>query len=284
MQLGIVMTGNGAHAAASAGVLQALVSRGIEPCAVCGMQGGAVPAALYLAGMSADELADAAGAAAHYGRKLLPLRRFTGRALACRGGMLLRGETLERLLIERTGGRLLSVCPRTGAILCRFVRTGRHVAFSTRAYMQETGALLCMQTSVGFAARAAAAMPPFLSPLSWMGSSLLPETDAYFACRQMLLLGAQRVLLIRLYLSPRCMPDAMDLTAMAMAAPLSVAQDPRVGVLHVQMPDGIGSMDFDKMPACVQAGRLAADRELDRLFEEMGMAFCRVLPFRARQE
>lgn len=284
VHLGVVMMGNGAHAAAAAGVLQALALRGIEPIAVCGMQGGAIPAALYLAGMSADDLACAAEADSRSGRRLLPLRRFAGRDVFRCGGMLLRGERLERLLIERTGGRLLSVCPRTGAILCRFARTGRHVAFSTRAYMQEAGALLCMQTSVGFAARAAAAIPPFLSPLSWMGSLLLPETDPYFACKQLFLLGAQRVLVISLYPSPRCAPDAMDLTGMTMDVPLSAPQDPRIGVLHVQMPDDVGSMDFAKMPACVQAGRLAAERELDRLFESMGMAFCRVLPFRARKD
>ena len=280
MHLGVVMTGNGAHAAASVGVLQALLERGLEPCAVCGMQSGALPAALYLSGMQIDGLVSAAHEAAARGNRLLPPRRLASRVLLGKGSALLRDERLERLLIAGTKQRLLPVCPRTGALLCRFVRTGHHAVFSTRAYAQESGAMLSMQATVGFAARAAAALPPFLSPMVWMGSYLLPETDVAFACRQVMLLGAQRVLVVSPSPSLRTAPDVMDLTGMAMAASISQIQGHGVAVLHVPMPDGAGALAFDKMPACMQAGRDAAERELDRLFEEMGMAFCRVLPFR----
>jgi len=47
MRLGVVLTGTGAHAAACAGLLRALEERGIEPYCVCGMGGGAWPAALW---------------------------------------------------------------------------------------------------------------------------------------------------------------------------------------------------------------------------------------------
>ena len=50
MRLGVVLTGAGACAAASAGALTWLLDAGVSPCAVCGMQAAAWPAALYLAG------------------------------------------------------------------------------------------------------------------------------------------------------------------------------------------------------------------------------------------
>lgn len=280
MHLGIVMMGNGAHVAAQAGVLQALAARGIEPCAVCGIQGGALPAALYLSGMSAADMAAAISDAAAHGRRLLPVKRFASQALMGKSGALLRGERLERMLIAHTGQRLLPVCPRTGVLLCRFVRTGHHVVFATRAYAQEGGAMLSMQAAVGFAARAAAALPPFLSPMMWMGSYLLPETDVDFACRQLFLLGAQRVLVISPLPSLRTAPDAMDLVGLSMPTQAQHMHDHSIAVLHVPMPDDAGALSLEKMPACMQAGRNTADRELDRLFEKMGMAFCRVLPFR----
>jgi len=279
MHLGVVMMGNGAHAAASAGVLHALCARGIEPCAVCGLQGGALAAALYLSGQNPAEMLSSITEAANQGKKLLPVRRGM-----CGGeASILRSGRLERMLEAHTKRQWLPVCPRTGVILCRFVRTGRHVIFATRAYQQESGALLSMQASVGFAARAAAALPPFLSPVSWMGSPLLPETDAAFACRQLFALGAQRVLIVNPFLSAHTVPDAMDMTAMAISSAMETQPMQNTAVLHIPMPDGAGALSVQKMPACVRAGMEAAEQQLDRLFDRMGMAYGRVLPFKGQR-
>ena len=56
MRLGVVLTGIGACAAASAGALTWLLDAGVAPYAVCGMQAAAWPAALYLVGYDADRL------------------------------------------------------------------------------------------------------------------------------------------------------------------------------------------------------------------------------------
>ncbi|MFR2019937.1 MAG: hypothetical protein ACLS6G_05240 [Christensenellales bacterium] len=71
MRLGVVLTGAGACAAASAGALTWLLDAGVSPCAVCGMQAAAWPAALYLAGYDAGRLRGAAAQAALMGRRLL---------------------------------------------------------------------------------------------------------------------------------------------------------------------------------------------------------------------
>lgn len=277
MHLGVVMTGNGAHAAAAAGVMQELEARGIEPCAVCGMQGGAAVAVMHLSGLGAREMLEAAGAASALGGKVMPAWPMAARRLAKPGSALLRSGRIERLLLEYGGRRLMPLCPRTGVILCRHLRTGHHVVFSSRSYEQERDTMLCMQVTAGFAARAAMAMPPFFSPLSWLGSCLLPESDVAFACRQMFLMGAQRVLVIAPELSARSEPDVLDLAGGMLLH--TMTPDARIAVLHVPMPDAVGALSIHKMPACAEAGRAAAERELDRLFSGMGMAFCRVLPF-----
>ena len=249
-----------------------------------GLTGGALAAALYLSGQEPAQMLNAIAAAADLGKKLLPMQRPAQRAI--RGGepAFFRSGKLERMLEEHTGRRLLAVSPRTGVFLCRFVRTGRHVIFSTRAYPQEGGAMLNMQTSIGFAARAAAALPPFLAPVSWMGSPLLPETDLDFACRQLFLLGAQRALIIRPVLSVHTPPDVVDLTSMALAYGMDrMPQKGCTAVLNIPMPDGVGALSFQKMPACVRAGKETAEQQLDQLLEQMGMAYGRILPFKGQR-
>ena len=78
MRLGVVLTGIGACAAASAGALTWLLDAGVAPYAVCGMQAAAWPAALYLVGYDADRLRGGSGrpcgAAAAHGGCLRPRR------------------------------------------------------------------------------------------------------------------------------------------------------------------------------------------------------------------
>ena len=74
--------------------------------------------------------------------------------------------------------------------------------------------------------------------------------------------------------------DALDLAG----APLRLAGEEPLGkdcsVLRIAMPHGAGALAFHKMESCAQSAQEAARRELDSIFSGMGMAFCRVLPFR----
>lgn len=272
------MTGMGAHAAASIGVMKELERRGIVPGAVCALQWGAWPAALFAAGCGAQEMEKALHQAAGMGgRMLAPCLR---ERLCPPPRRMASGVRLNRLLNTQTGGRVLSLCPGAALFPCRLARSGQRVVFSTRAFHQEADAMLAMQASVSFAARAALAMPPFLAPLSMMGSPLLGETDAGFAVRALLRLGMHRVLVVAPVSSPRRAPDALDLAGASLRLACAPPAGEGVGVLRVIMPDAAGALSFARMDDCCQAGALAAVRELDALFEGMGMAFCRVLPFR----
>jgi len=280
LRLGVVMMGNGAHAAACVGVLKELQRRGIEPYAVCGMQAGAWPAALFAAGLDAGNMEKALHQAARLGRKMLaPVwYEYLNRSAP----MMPDGVRLNHLLNSQTGQRVLSLCPGAALFLCRMARNGQRVVFSTRAFLQEGGAMLAMQATAGFAARACMALAPFLSPLQYMGSALLGETDVSFACRQLIALGAHRVLVISPCPSPQSVPDALDLAC----APLRLAGaqllPKECSELRVIMPQGVGALAIEKMESCALAGETAARQELDALLREMGMAYCRVLPFRRR--
>lgn len=276
LRLGVVMMGTGAHAAACVGVLAELERRGIEPHAVCALGAGAWPAALFAAGWNAANMEKALHQAARLGRRMLAP---VGYELVKRPPAP-RGVRLNRLLNAQTGQCVLSVCPGAAVFPCRLARSGQRIVFSTRAYPQESGAFLAMQASLAFAARAQMALSPFLLPLGYMGSSLLGEMDVAFACRQLLALGAHRVLVVSPYPCAQDAPDALDLAG----APLRLAGEEPLGkdcsVLRIAMPHGAGALAFHKMESCAQSAQEAARRELDSIFSGMGMAFCRVLPFR----
>lgn len=280
MRLGVVMTGAGAHAAANIGVLRELERRGNQPHAVCGLCWGAWPAALFAAGMSMQSMEKALHQAAKAGRRMIApvwyerLVHFHARMPS--------GVRLNHLLSAQTEGRMLPLCPGTAVFPCRMARTGRRVIFSTRSYMPDGDAMIAMQVSAGFAARAAMGFAPFLSPAAYMGSYLLGETDLAFACRQLELLGAHRVLIVDPVSSPRHMPDALDLAAGVIRIGAGQKFEPEIGVLRVTMPDGAGALSLARLEECAAAGERAAAQALDDLFDGMGMAHCRVLAFRSR--
>lgn len=278
MQLGVVMMGAGTHAAASLGVLRELDRRRIEPYAVCGMLSGAWPAALFAAGMSVESMEKALHQAVKAGSRMIAPTWYE----RIRKNGMPRGMQLNHLLIAQTGQRTLSMCPGAALFPCRMMRTGQRVVFSSRAYMQDAGVMLAMQASAGFAARAVMGLAPFLSPMEYMGSPLLGETDLAFACRQLMLLGAHRVLVVDPVPSPRCAADALDLAAGVLRISAQQPCQEEIGVLRIAMPDTIGALSFSQMEKCAQAGELAAAKELDTLFERMGMSNCRVLTFRRR--
>ena len=280
MRLGIVMTGAGVHAAAAVGVLDALARREIEPHAVCGVLGGAWPAALYGAGMEPEEMHALLAQAAKRGRGLFAPGASVRALARGRATTLWDARRLERMLSLQTGQRMLSLCPRAAVFPCRTLRSGYPVLFTTRSYPQESGAMLSMQASLAFASRAALMPPPLFSAMRWMGSTILPLADEALACRQLLLMGAQRVLIVSPQPSPRTEPDALDLAAAGFMRGTDAQPPAQAVVLRVPMDDGIAALSIEKLPACVQCGKRAAEREIDECLSRMGMANCRVLPFR----
>lgn len=279
MQLGIVMTGYGALAAVNAGVMRALEERGLQPYAVCGLHAGAWPAALYLAGHGAGEMTLAAAQAARMGGRML--RPGRAKAMLCgKREALCGGQRLEHLLLAQAGAKTMALCARRGMTICRIAHTGRRVIFSTRDCAGDSGAAVCMQASVSFAARAAMSFPPFLAPQRWMGMELVADGDAAFASRMLMAMGAQRVLVVEPAVSLRRHMDALDLSCAAAepgreknlpehALPLRIALDERFGALNIAQAVQIA-----------QAGYDSAQRSLDCVLAAFGMAQCRVLPFR----
>lgn len=281
MRLGVVMMGLGAHAAANAGVMRVLEERGMEIHCVCGLHMGAWPAMLYTMGKSAQETEDVLCRAAQMGRRLLG-PSLSLRAMLRRGeNALCAGERLERLLIAQAGHRVLALCEKNAVFPCRLLRTGHRVGFSTRAFTQE-GVMLSMQASLSFAARAVMALPPLLGVKEFMGSALIGESDAAFACRLLESMGAHRVLVIAPFAGARRKPDAFELAGSALYGMESIERLTHAGVIRIAMPEDAGAADFGRMAQCARAGYDAAREELDGILERMGMACCRVIPFERR--
>ena len=281
MRLGVVLTGAGVHGAAGAGVLMELWRRQMEPYAVCGLHAGAWPAALYAAGADENGFNQALAQAQGLGTRLLKRRLIPSMRSGPMRTLLSGSAALERLLTAHTGGRILALCDRRVVIPVRCMRTGQHLAFSSAGFTAGEGTLVTMQASAAFSARAAMGLPPFLSPVSFMGSRLLPVSDTAYACRLLFAMGVQRVLVVEGMPSVRSEPDMLDLAA---ACFTGNGQDLPEGAvrLRIPFPEGVGALALNQVQRCAQAGQKTAELELDRLFETMGMAFCRVLPFQKR--
>ena len=113
----------------------------------------------------------------------------------------------------------------------------------------------------------------------WMGANLLPVQSLHEAARLLLTVGAQRILVVEARICAQAKPDPLWLTA-ACAEPWEQGEIPQAVRLAVQMPPHIGTLSFSEITTCMEMGRQAAERELDRLLECMGIACCRVLPFK----
>jgi len=275
LHLGVVLTGTGVHSAAGAGVLMELLRRQMEPYAVCGIGSGAWPAALYASGCGSAQMELAAMQAQRMGRRML--RKARG-GVSGRSAALYKAEGMQRLLQAQTGGRILALCPRRALFPVRSQRSGC-IVFASPGCALGQGVAPVMQASAAFAARAAMGLPPFLEPMEWMGARLLPMQDAGAAARLLLSAGAQRVLIVDVRSFPRAKPDSLLLTA-ASVQPMEEQVTPCTVRLVVHLPESIGTLSFAEIGSCMELGRRAAQKELDQLFEYMGMAFCRVLPFR----
>ena len=280
MRLGVVLTGIGACAAASAGALTWLLDAGVAPYAVCGMQAAAWPAALYLVGYDADRLRVAAVQAARAGRRLLTADASARDVLGMKKSAICRGRRLEKLLAAQTGERALGLCERQGVFLCRAARSGHVVAFCTQSVTQD-GAIVTLQASTAFAARAALSRPPFVSPMEWMGSPLLPMDDVPLACRLLQTMGAQRVLVVAPQTALRHQPDALE-QASGFFMPCAREMGGNVGVFRIPLPEKFGALSLSDLLLGVDAGREAAAQGMEAALMRLGMPLCRVLPFRRK--
>lgn len=280
MRLGVGLTGIGACAAASAGALTWLLDAGVAPYAVCGMQAAAWPAALYLVGYDADRLRGAAVQAARAGRRLLTADASARDVLGMKKSAICRGRRLEKLLAAQTGERALGLCERQGVFLCRAARSGHVVAFCTQSVTQD-GAIVTLQASTAFAARAALSRPPFVSPMEWMGSPLLPMDDVPLACRLLQTMGAQRVLVVAPQTALRHQPDALE-QASGFFMPCAREMGGNVGVFRIPLPEKFGALSLSDLLLGADAGREAAAQGMEAALMRLGMPLCRVLPFRRK--
>ena len=278
------MLGTGAYAAANAGALKSLRARGIEPYAVCGMHMGAWIAGLHLCGYDESEMEAAISFAAGKGRRLIAVRRSGDSSLIGRERWSCSSMLISRMIHAQLGERLLGLCDRRGVFLCRSAANGRRVVFSTRPYAQGTDVSLMMQASVAFAARAAMAQPPFISSMTWLGSPLIPEENPAYAVGQLLRMGADGVLVVEPRASASHEPDALELCPASRRWALEENLPERTGILRIMMPTDMGALSFKQMPRIAEAAFAASQTQLDGVLSGMGMAACRVLPFRTRAE
>jgi NTE family protein len=181
-RLGLALGSGGLRGAAHIGVLQALQQYGIVPEALSGSSAGAVVAALYAVGYTADDMEQAilrlrptdlselpSGQVAGSG----PIARWRARRSATLRLPLglLSGRALERVLGMLLGERLVADVRVPLAILAADVNSGAEVIFSNVA---EVGSAAVCDATLVKAARASSSIPGVFVPLQ-IGEYLLVD-------------------------------------------------------------------------------------------------------------
>ena len=283
MRLGIVMMGTGVFAAANAGVLRLLGERAMDIYAVCGMQDGAWTAALHVTGYDAQSMEKALVHGAGGRARLLCAQHSAHALLSGKRAWLCDGRRIERLIKKQIGEKPLGLCNHRGMFPCRLASSGKRVIFTTYAYACGRACELAQQATTGFAARAAMANPPFFAPLPWGGSWLLAEEDAAWAAKQLIQMGADRILIVSPQAEMGMETNALELAAARRGWAQQIEGD-AAAILRVCIPQGVHALDYHRIERVIQAGYEAAQAGMDEALHKLGMTQCRILPFRARAE
>lgn len=267
MRLGVLMAGEGVGALGAIGVLRAIMRKGIAVEAVCGMDMGAYPAALWACGMRVEEMQRCAEGFSRHAGKLMDYDKRL--LLTGRGDALLRGTVIARLLNTQTNGMALRDCGKAAAFVCMAAPGRRTVIFSPRE-KQTSCAVWTDHAPVWFAARAAMATAPLMRAANFIGIPLCAHPDVREGIRALKELDATHILTV--YPSyVRAVPRTpLDLSAWEKSMTLEHALQgwPQV---RVELPETITPARFDEAAACIRAGeRCGARLERADLAEASG--------------
>ena len=108
----------------------------------------------------------------------------------------------------------------------------------------------------------------------------MPVDDVGFACRHLLKMGAQRVLVIAPQTSIRHKPDALEQASGLTDGLCGQVLSENAGILRLELDDRYGALSLERIAECAQAGKSAAAQHMEAALERLGMPLCRVLPFR----
>jgi NTE family protein len=236
--LGLVLSGGGAFAAAHVGVLEVLAERGLSPRIAVGTSSGALVAAAYAAALDPPAIE----------RATLEFRWRTiaGWSLRPRWG-LLDSRVLEDAVRQVLGkDPLIEELPRRFAALATDLRTRR--------------AVLIDEGPLSVALRSTIAVPGLLAPMPRRGALLadggMVDNVPVAAARA---LGASRVIVVRLHAKWENVRMMRTATRTA-----ELAADPSVVLIQPEM-ERMSQWSVSDVPRLITAGRRAAVAALDGL-------------------
>lgn len=275
MRLGILMAGAGVGALAGIGALKTFERIGVNVHAVCGMDMGAYPAALWACAMRAQDMLACVEEARRRGERLID--RDTAGLVRGHAGAVVKGKRLARLMAEQTQGMALQEIRRNAAFVCMAVPSRKTVVFSPQSAGEGDG-VWTSHAPVWFAARAALGAPPLLRAASFVGIPLCAHPDVREGVRALYALGATHVaavypLYARDYPRNLLEMDAWEKGALLDRTLCGVRQ------IRVEIPEYVRALSFDEIPACIRAGERTCLMHDWRAWErEAGT----VLPFERR--
>lgn len=267
MQLGVLMAGDGVGALGAIGVLHAIARKGIAVKAVCGMNMGAYPAALWACGMGTEEMRRCAEGFSWRADKLMDYDKRL--LLTGQGEALLRGTAIARLLNAQTNGMALRDCGKAAAFVCMAVPGRRTVVFSPQE-KQTPSAVWTQHAPVWFASRAAMATVPLMRAANFIGIPLCAHPDVREGIRALKELDVTHILTVYPVYVRSAPRTPLDLPAWEKSVSLERALRgwPQ---MRVEIPETITPARWDEAIACIHAGeRCGARMERSELTEASG--------------
>jgi NTE family protein len=228
-------------------VIQVLEENGIRPDLVVGTSAGSLVAALYASGKNGAELA---AVAQSMDEGAITDWSFPGRGL-------IRGEALARYVREQTGSRSIEQMKLPLGIVATDLDSGE--------------AILFQRGDTGVAVRASSAVPAVFMPVKigareYVDGGLSSPVPVRFA-RQM---GAEVVLAVDISSPPdgNATGDLMKMllqTFAIMGRSINRFELRDADVVMRPLLAGVGSADFSSRTRAIQAGRVAALKQLGEL-------------------
>lgn len=169
MKLGICLSGGGIRGFSHIGALIALEQAGIKPDLISGASAGSIIAALYSYGMSFNDMIDCATSSTKnmYDINYLGILKALVKApflKELRIDGLIKGDKIEKLVFDVTGGANLSKLKIPTAILGTDINQGRQVVYTNATLPESEDMVQIKDTYISHAVRASIAIPGVFAP------------------------------------------------------------------------------------------------------------------------
>lgn len=271
MSFGIAFSGGGTRGAAHIGVLLALEEGGMMPSSASGTSAGSIAAGLYALGTTPGELKEVVDYLAKNGAEIIDpdyiglikaiYQFFNRKPITCSG--LIKGNKLERFLLELTDGKNISALPMRTVLAAVDLFSGQTIAYVNSLEGVKHLKSVQWKTNIPLATamRASCAVPAVFQPKTVQNMCLVDGgvTDL-LPVNLLIAAGESNVLAVSLmenYEVPAC-NNIIEVSSHSLSIMSRRLSDCMTNgeklLIRPALPEAAGLLTFEYMKQCMDAG------------------------------